>query len=83
MDKPQIFENVIPEEEVYFYDERDSIFNKLSFKDLYVVLIQEKREDERGSNPKGILNDAEKNGTDIITSLLEGMGFKNISITFR
>jgi hypothetical protein len=42
MDKPQIFENVIPEEEVYFYDERDSIFNKLSFKDLYVVLIQEK-----------------------------------------
>jgi archaellin len=83
MDKPQIFENVIPEEEVYFYDERDSIFNKLSFKDLYVVLIQEKEKMKEEVIQKGILNDAEKNGTDIITSLLEGMGFKNISITFR
>ncbi len=34
MDKPKIFENVISEEDVYFYDEKDALFNKLSFTDL-------------------------------------------------
>lgn len=83
MDKPQIMENVIPEEEVYFYDERDSIFNKLSFKDLYIVFIEEKEKMKTEVIDKGILNEAEKNGTEIITSLLEGMGFENIKISFR
>ncbi|WP_313756220.1 DUF4230 domain-containing protein [Tissierella sp.] len=83
MDKAKIFENVIPEEEVYFYDERDSVFNKLSFKDLYVVLIQEKEKMKDEVIDKGILNDAEKNGKEIITSLLEGMGFKKITIIFK
>ncbi|MBU5256274.1 DUF4230 domain-containing protein [Tissierella praeacuta] len=83
MDKAKIFENVIPEEEVYFYDERDSVFNKLSFKDLYVVLIQEKEKMKDEVIDKGILNDAEKNGKEIITSLLEGMGFKKIIIVFK
>ena len=31
LDKPKVFDNVIIEEEVYVYDEKDSIFNKLSF----------------------------------------------------
>ncbi len=83
MGKAEVFENVIPEEDVYFYDERDSIFNKLSFKDLYVVLIQEKEKMKEEVIQKGILNDAEKNGREIITSLLEGMGFTNIIITFK
>ncbi len=83
MDKAKVIENVIPEEEVYFFDEKDSIFNKLSFKDLYVVLIEEKEKMKAEVIEKGILNDAEKNGTEIITSLLEGMGFENIKISFR
>lgn len=83
MNKAEILENVIPEEDVYFYDERDSIFNKLSFKDLYVVLIEEKEKMKEEVIEKGILNDAEKNGTDIITSLLEGMGFEDIKIIFK
>lgn len=83
MDKAKVFENVIPEEDVYFYDERDSVFNKLSFKDLYVVLIQEKEKMKEEVIEKGILNDAEKNGKEVITSLLEGMGFKKITIVFK
>lgn len=83
MDKAEIFENVISEEDVYFFDERDSIFNKLSFKDLYVVLIEEKEKMKDEILEKGILNDAEKNGEEIIRSLLEGMGFNNITIKFK
>lgn len=83
MDKAEIFENVISEEDVYFFDEKDSIFNKLSFKDLYVVLIEEKEKMKEEVLEKGILNDAEKNGEEIITSLLEGMGFNNVTINFK
>lgn len=83
MDKAEIFENVISEEDVYFFDEKDSIFNKLSFKDLYVVLIEEKEKMKEEVLEKGILNDAEKNGGEIITSLLEGMGFNNVTIKFK
>ncbi|MBU5425743.1 DUF4230 domain-containing protein [Tissierella pigra] len=83
MENAEIFENVIPEEEVYFFDEKESIFNKLSFKDLYVVLIEEKDKMEKEAVDKGLLNDAEKNGSEIIKYLLEGMGFKNITIRFK
>ncbi|MSU01519.1 DUF4230 domain-containing protein [Tissierella pigra] len=83
MENAEIFENVIPEEEVYFFDEKESIFNKLSFKDLYVVLIEEKDKMEKEAVDKGLLNDAEKNGSEILKYLLEGMGFKNITIRFK
>lgn len=83
MDKAEIFENVISEEDVYFYDERDSVFNKLSFKDLYSVLIEEKEKMKEEVMEKGILNDAQENGSEIIYSLLEGMGFKNIKIEYK
>lgn len=83
LEKAKIIENVIPEEEVYFFDERDSIFNELSFKDLYVVLIEEKEKMKAEVIEKGILNEAEQNGEEIIKSLLEGMEFKNIRIIFE
>ena len=83
LDKPSIFDNVIVEEDVYIYDERDSVFNKLSFKDLYDVLIDEKKNMEEEVIKKGLLNDAEKNTEELLTTLLEGMGFESIEIIFR
>lgn len=83
MSKAKILENVISEEDVYFYNEKDSMFNKLNFEDLYTVLIEEKEKMKEEVTEKGILNDAEKNGEKIIVSLLDGMGFKNINIKFK
>ena len=83
MDKAEIFENVISEEDVYFFDEKDTVFNKLSFKDLYSVLIDEKEKMKGEVIEKGILNDAEENGKEIMHSFLEGMGFRNITIEYR
>lgn len=83
MSKPKIMENVISEEDVSFYDESDSIFNKLEFGDLYTVLIEEKEKMKDEAMEKGLLNDAEKNGEEILKSLLNGMGFKNINIKYK
>lgn len=83
INKPKIIENIISEEDVYFFDEKESIFNKLSYDDLYSVLIEEKEKMKEESIEKGLLNDAEKNGEEIIKSLLESMGFKNIKVKFK
>ncbi len=83
MDRAKIIENVISEEDVYFFNEKDSIFNKLKFDDLYSVLIEEKEKMKNQAIEDGLLNDAEINGEETIKSLLEGMGFKSIKVKFR
>ena len=83
LDKPKVFDNVIIEEEVYIYDEKSSVFNKLSFEDLYDVLIEEKQKVEKEVIDKGLLNDAQKNTKDVLSSFLKGLGFENIEIIFR
>lgn len=83
MDKAKILDNVIQEEEVEFFNEKDGLFNKLNFKDLYAVLIGEKEKIKVEAIKNGLLNEAEKNGEEIIRSLLEEMGFKKIDIEYK
>lgn len=83
MDKARVLENVIEEEKVKFFDERDGIFNKLNFKDLYEVLIGEKENMKADAIEKGLLTEAEDNAEEILLSLLEAMEFKNIIIRFK
>lgn len=83
MDKAKVLENVIVEEDVEFFDEKDGLFNKLNFKDLYAVLIGEKERIKSEAIKNGLLNEAEKNGEEIIRSLLEEMGFEKINIEYK
>ncbi|NLC04445.1 MAG: DUF4230 domain-containing protein, partial [Tissierellia bacterium] len=83
MSKAKVLENVIVEEEVEFFNEKDGLFNKLNFKDLYSVLIGEKEKTKAEAIKNGLLNEAEKNGEEIIRSLLEEMGFKKIDIEYK
>lgn len=76
--EPKILDNVIIEEEVYFYNEKDSAFNRLKFEDLYDLLIDEKSKKEKEVLRKGILNDAKLNGEKSITMFLKELGFKEV-----
>lgn len=83
VNKPKILENVISEEDMCFYDEKDAMFNKLSFTDLYDVLIEEKEKMKEEVTKKGLLNDAKKNAEEVLISFLNAMEFKNIKIKFK
>ena len=83
MEKPKILENVIVEEEVEIFDEKSGLFNKLSFEDLYLVLIDEKNRIEEEAITRGLLVEAEDNARRIITRIVEEMGFEKINIRFR
>lgn len=83
LDKPKVFDNVINEEDVYVYDERESIFNQLKIEDLYDVLVKEKKNMEEEVINKGLLHEAQKNSEEILNSFLQNMGFENIKILFK
>lgn len=83
MKKADILENTIIEEEVKFFDEKDGLFNKLSFKDLYSVLIGEKEKARQEAINRGLLNESQDNAEEILLSLLEEMKFKNVVIRFK
>lgn len=83
MNKALVLDNVINEEDVTFFDERDGLFNKLSFKDLYAVLVGQKEKVEKDALDRGFLNQAEDNAEEILLSLLREMGYKNIIIKFK
>lgn len=81
--KPKILDNVINEEDVYVYDEKESVFNKLKIEDVYDVLAKEKKKTEKEIIEKGFLNEAEKNGEKMLRSFLQSMGFEEIKIIFK
>ena len=83
MDKAEILENTIVEEEVKFFDEKDGFFNKLSFEDLFGVLIGEKEKAKNQAINRGLLSEAQYNAEEILFSLLEEMKFKNVVIRFK
>ena len=81
--RPVILDNVIDEDDIYIYDEKDTVFNNLSINDLYDVLKEEKQKTETEVIDKGLLNEAQKNANEILLTFLEDMGFKNIKVTFK
>lgn len=83
MNKASILENVINEEDVVFFNERDGLFNKLNFKELYSVLVGQKEKVKKEALDSGLLLEAENNTKEILISLLKEMKFKNIIIKFK
>ena len=80
MEKAKILENTIIEEDVTFFDEKDGLFNRLDFEDLYSVLIGEKQKAKDEAIKRGLLNESQDNAEEILLSLLEEMKFENVVI---
>ncbi len=83
MGRPKVLDNVIIEEEVYFYNEKDSAFNRLKFDELYELLKDEKSKTEKEILDKGFLNDAEKNARKILENYLASLGFEDIEFVLE
>lgn len=80
MPKAKILDNVIIEEDVAFFDEKNGLFNKLNYDELYDVLVVEKEKTQKEVISEGILEEAEENAEDLIKILLEDLGVENVKI---
>ncbi len=81
MPKAQILDIVIDENSVHVYDESDNAFNPIKISDYNEALKKEKETMRRDALNQGILKDANQQAELAIKSLLEEMGFEDITVT--
>lgn len=79
----QITDNVINEEDLYVYDEKESIFNQLKITDVYDILVDEKLKNEARLIETGFLKEADQRSEELISELLKVFNFENIVIKFH
>jgi len=81
--KSKIIDHVINSEDLFVYDEKSSMFNKLSMQDMIDVLSEEKKKVEVSLLKTGFLDGANANAKLLMEGILLDMGFKNVTIIFN
>lgn len=74
---------MIDEKSVYVYDEKNSIFNNLSIKDIFNQLSEEKVNIESKLVEKGFLIDTNNNIKIFLEEFLRNLGYETIEIEFE
>lgn len=78
--RARIMENVIDENSLVVYDESMNILNQTRIEDYNQSIIKEKEKMEEESVERGILAQAEEQADLLIRSMVQDMGFEEISI---
>ncbi|MCB2293224.1 DUF4230 domain-containing protein [Clostridium algoriphilum] len=81
--KAKILDNSINTEDLFVYDEKSSMFNKLSMKDMINELTKEKSRVEANLLKTGFLDGANATAKALLEGILLNMGFENIKIIFK
>jgi hypothetical protein len=81
--KAKIFDHAINNEDLLVYDEKSSMFNKLSIQDMIYELSNEKGKVEVDLLKTGFLDEANTNAKLLLQGILLDMGFQNVIIIFK
>jgi len=79
----KILDHVIDEKSIYVYDEKDSIFNKMSINDIFNQLAEEKEKIEEKLIEKGFLKDTDNNVRMFLEEFLKSLGYESVEIEFE
>ncbi|WP_291633777.1 DUF4230 domain-containing protein [Clostridium sp.] len=81
--KAKIFDHAINTDDLFLYDEKSSLFNKLSAQDMIDEISNEKSKVEADLLKTDFLEQANTNTKILLQGILLDMGFETITITFR
>lgn len=81
--KAIILDHVINSGDLFVYDEKSSMFNKLSMQDMVNEIRNEKTKVETDLLKTGFLDEANTNTRLLLQGLLLDMGFENVIIIFK
>lgn len=81
--KAIILDHVINSGDLFVYDEKSSMFNKLSMQDMVNEIRNEKTKVETNLLKTGFLDEANTNTRLLLQGLLLDMGFENVIIIFK
>jgi hypothetical protein len=81
--KAKIFDHVINTDNLLVYDEKSSMFNKLSMQDMIYEISNEKGKVEVDLLKTGFLDEANTNAKLLLQGILLDMGFEKVIIIFK
>ena len=81
--KAKILDHVINDKDLFVYDEKSSMFNKLSMQDMINEISNEKKKLEIDLLKTGFIDGANANTKLLMQGILSGMGFENVTIVFK
>ncbi|WP_187296402.1 DUF4230 domain-containing protein [Tepidibacter mesophilus] len=80
--KVQILDHTIDEKNIYVYDEKTSLFNKLQIKDVFTEISKEKDNIEQKMIKQGFLEQSNKNTQKLLENILTGLGYEKVEIIY-
>ena len=81
--KCQILDHYIDDENIYIYDVKSSIFNKLDIQEVLDDMSNYKREYEEKIISEGFMEEIQENTKVSIENILKGMGYNAVNINFK
>jgi hypothetical protein len=81
--KCQILDHYIDDENIYVYDIKNSIFNKLDIQEALDEISNCKKEYEEKIISEGFMEEIQKNTKISIENILNGIGYKEVVINFK
>lgn len=81
--KCQILDHYIDDENIYIYDVKSSIFNKLDIQEVLDDMSNYKREYEEKIISEGFMEEIQENTKVSIENILKGMGYNVVNINFK
>lgn len=83
INKCQILDHYIDDENIYVYDIKNSIFNKLDIQEALDEISNCKKEYEEKIISEGFMEEIQENTKVSIENILKGIGYKEVVINFK
>lgn len=83
IEKCEILDHYIDDDNIYVYDVKSSIFNKLEIQDVLEDISKYKKEYEEKALKEGLMEEIKTSTKSSIKNMLKNMGYKEIVITFK
>lgn len=83
VNKCQILDHYIDDKNIYIYDVKSSIFNKLDIQEVLDDMSNYKKEYEEKIISEGFIEEVEENTKVSIENILKGMGYNVVNIDFK
>lgn len=81
--KCEVLDHYIDSENVFVYDVKNSIFNKLKIQEVLDDISKYKKEYEEKALQEGLMNEIIKNTKSSIENILENIGYKEVIVSFK
>lgn len=83
IDKCEILDHYIDSDNIYVYDVKSSLFNKLEIQEVLDDINKYKKEYEKKALKEGLMEEIKRSTKTSIQNMLKNIGYKNVVVEFK